>query len=311
MWKALPRLIRYLRKNSPSVIISAEQTSNFIALWSKILSLSDTKFVITVHENMSEYVQNVPFWYRRFIPFLIRAFYPIADEIIAVSEGIGEDLLSFSKRLKSKITAIYNPVIDDSITPKSNQPIEHPWLNNNEIPVILAVGRLSPEKNYSLLLRAFAIVLEERDVRMVLLGDGTQRDVLEKLAVELDIDDKIDFQGFVSNPYSFMSNASVFVLSSIFEGLPTALIESLACGCPVVSTNCHSGPDEILEGGKWGKLVQINDESAMASAILETLSEKQDVSQLRTRAQDFTVQKSVDQYLEVLFDQEKNHAKIL
>ncbi len=304
---ALPGLTRYINSNKPAAILSGEQPSNFIALWSKMLSSSDTKFVISVHQNMTLYSRTVPFWYRRMIPALIRIFYPLAHLIVPVSRGIGEDLLQFSPNLKSKTKPVYNPVIDETIFEKADEPVTHPWFSP-DYSTILAVGRLSPEKNFGLLIRSFArIHTEIPDLRVIILGDGVQKDHLKELADKQGVADKVDFKGFVKNPYAYMARADVFVLSSIFEGLPTALIESLACGCPVVSTNCPSGPDEILKGGEYGKLVPVNDEEALAAAIKESLSEHHEKSVLRKRAEDFSVQNSVDQYLDIFFEDISNN----
>jgi glycosyltransferase involved in cell wall biosynthesis len=140
-----------------------------------------------------------------------------------------------------------------------------------------------------------------QEVRLIILGDGNERHELEQLAEQLEIANDVCFAGFVDNPYKYMSKSSLFVLSSNYEGIANVLIEALACGCPVVSTDCPSGPHEVLEGGKWGRLVPVGDEEALAEAMQEALSEPHDPDRLRQRAMDFTVDKAVDNYLNVLF----------
>lgn len=299
VWTALPGLMRYLRDASPSVLVSGEVPSNIVAMWARALSGSDTKFIVTVHQNTSVHAQTAEMWYRRLIPPMIRLFYPAAHRIATVSEGIKEDLSDMAPHLESKMRVAYNPVVDEYIFDKAKEPVAHPWLNQRDEPVVLGVGRLTHQKNFDLLLRAFAKVRADRDARLIILGDGNQRENLERCIKDLGIEDRVDLHGFVSNPYAYMEKASLFVLSSVFEGLPTVLIEALACGCPVVSTDCPNGPPEILEDGKWGTLVPMNDEDALARAMLESLSRSHDPDRLRQRARHFSVKNSIDRYLEL------------
>ena len=191
----------------------------------------------------------------------------MADKIIAVSEGVLEDLSSISLRAARKGRVICNPVVDSEISQGAEEPISHPWIEEKNVPVVLGVGRLAPQKNFDLLLRAFARMKKERDARLIILGDGSQRGQLESRIEALGIGNHVDLLGFVANPYPFMSGASLFTLSSDYEGFGTVLVEALACGSPVVSTGCPSGPREVLEDGKWGRLVPVGDEEALAAAM--------------------------------------------
>ena len=305
VWTALPGLLRYLNDASPSVLVSGEVPSNIVAMWAKMLSAGDTTFVVTVHQNTSVHAQTAEMWYRRLIPHMIRVFYPAAHRIATVSEGIKKDLSRVAPHLESKISVAYNPVVDQDIFDKAKEPVSHPWFERMDEPVILGVGRLTQQKNFDLLLRAFAKVCTVRAARLIILGDGNQRENLEHRIEALEIKDRVDLHGFVSNPYAYMANASLFVLSSVFEGLPTVLIEALACGCPVVSTDCPNGPQEILEDGKWGKLIPMNDEDALASAMLESLSQLHDPDRLRQRALHFSVENSIDRYLDLMIQNEE------
>jgi glycosyltransferase involved in cell wall biosynthesis len=301
VWASLPGLLRYLEEASPAVMLSGEVPSNLVAMWARLLTSADTKFVVSVHQNTTLHAQTAAIWYRKLIPYLIRIFYPAAHHVVTVSEGIGEDLKQLSPRLKSKTQVVHNPVIDQEIFQKAKAPVSHPWLADEEVPVILGVGRLSREKNFDLLLRAFAKVCAVRDARLMLLGDGPKREHLERLVNKLQIEDQVDMLGFVDNPYPYMADASLLVVSSIFEGLPTVIIEALACGCPVVSTDCPSGPREILGDGTWGELAPVDDEEALADAMLDSLAGSHDPNQLQERAWDFSVEKSIDRYLNLFF----------
>jgi glycosyltransferase involved in cell wall biosynthesis len=166
---------------------------------------------------------------------------------------------------------IYNPVITTESLAKALQPAGHPWLDENEYPVILAVGRLTEQKNHELLIRAFAQVIKQRKVRLVILGEGELRPRLQHLINIMGLADVVDMPGFVPNPLSYMNRAAVLAMSSSWEALPTSLIEALSLGVPVVSTNCPSGPAEILKDGQWGRLVQPDNPAAFARALLESL----------------------------------------
>jgi glycosyltransferase involved in cell wall biosynthesis len=179
-------------------------------------------------------------------------------------------------------------------------PIDHPWFATGDPPVVLAAGRFAPAKDFETLVRAFAKVASDRPVRLVLLGEGKQRARIENLIRELGLGGITLLPGFVDNPFAWMSPAAVFVLSSAWEGSPGVLIEAMARGCPVVSTDCLSGPAEILEFGAYGRLVAVGDINALAQAIAETLDAPRNPDRLRARAAEFDVETAVDGYLDVL-----------
>jgi glycosyltransferase involved in cell wall biosynthesis len=199
-------------------------------------------------------------------------FYPWADAIVAVSKGVADDLAGAARLPRDRIKVIYNPVVTEVLFRKAEEPLEHPWFLPGCPPVILGVGRLTAAKDFPTLTRAFARVRESQSARLLILGEGKERDSLEKLVRELGLERDVSMPGFVDNPYAYMRRSSLFVLSSAWEGLPTVLIEAMACGCQVISTNCPSGPEEILDGGKYGELVRVGDAEAMSSAMLRALS---------------------------------------
>jgi glycosyltransferase involved in cell wall biosynthesis len=237
---------------------------------------------------------------RRFRLSLARHFYPRADAIIAVSNGIADDLAQVTGLPRERITTIYSPVITPELQEKARAPLDHPWFAQGSPPVLLGVGRLVPQKDFPTLLKAFARVRAVRKARLVILGEGIRRMELETLVRELGVAADVTLPGFVANPFPYMAGASVFVLSSAWEGLPGVLIEAMACGCPVVSTDCPSGPAEILDGGAYGPLVPVGNDEALAKAILSVLETPPDPERLRVRAALFSVDRAADRYLEVL-----------
>jgi glycosyltransferase involved in cell wall biosynthesis len=182
----------------------------------------------------------------------------------------------------------------------ADTPLNHPWFKPGAAPVILAVGRLIPQKDFQTLIRAFAILQRKSEARLVILGEGRQRLELESLAQELGIAPHVEMPGFVSNPYQYMAGASVFALTSRYEGLPGVLIQALACGCPVISTDCPGGSAEILDHGKYGRLVPINNDTVLADAMDSVLNEQPDKNILRKRASLFSVERATQQYLDYL-----------
>ncbi len=300
--KALPSLVRYLRRQRPVSLLSVMGHANVGALIAKKIARVPVRVVVSEHSTISaEHAQSkgVMAW----INFnLIRLLYSSADGICAVSEEASRDLAHFAKLPLSGVNTIYNPFDLSCIKKKAADRVEHPWLNPDQPPLILSVGRLNDAKDYPTLIRAFANLRKLRALRLVILGEGELRPVLESMLVQLGLDeDAVLLPGFVSNPYAWMSRCRLFVLSSRREALPSVLIEAMACGAPIVSTNCRSGPSEILEGGRWGKLVSVGDVDSLALAMAQTLDTP--VNQLpdvRQRSAHFDQQRAVDAYLQIL-----------
>jgi glycosyltransferase involved in cell wall biosynthesis len=229
-------------------------------------------------------------------------FYPWADAIIAVSDGVADDVARVTSLPRESITTIHNPVVTPELQEKMRAPLDHPWFAPGNPPVLLAVGRLVDQKDFPTLLKAFARVRAVRKARLIILGEGKERPELEALTGKLGVASDVDLPGFVLNPFPYMIRASALVLSSAWEGLPGVLIEAMACGCPVVSTDCPSGPAEILNGGAYGPLVPVGDDAALAKAILSVLEAPPDSERLRAQAALFSVDRATDQYLQVLLE---------
>ena len=215
---------------------------------------------------------------------------------MGVSHGVSTEFTKITGLKCGRPQVIYNPVVSENIERRSREPANHPWLDSPELPVILAIGKLNKSKNFPFLLAAFAQLLAHRPARLVVLGDGRTRPKLMALAKRLGIEESVDFPGFKENPFAFLAKANLFVLSSRNEALPTVLIEAMACGCPVVSTDCPFGPREILEGGKHGPLVPVGDSEALAAAMVRVLDAPPSGNALRERAALFSIDRAVDRY---------------
>ncbi|MCP2731514.1 glycosyltransferase [Limnofasciculus baicalensis] len=293
----LPKLASYLRRERPSVLLSALHYTNEIAILAKYLSRISVRVVVSERNTLSLHgpSRNSD----RLSPLLARLLYPWADGIVAVSQGVADDLAQVTGISPQQIETIYNPTVTANLLEKSQESLNHPWFKTGEPPVVLAVGRLDDQKDFPTLINAFAIVKKIQPCRLIILGQGPQKQKLEALVQELDLKNDVAMLGFAENPSAYMAKAAVFVLSSAWEGLPNALIEAMAIGIPVVSTNCPSGPREILDNGKYGSLVPVGDSKAMADAILSVLSGKFS-SVDPTWLKQFTLEVATQKYLEVL-----------
>jgi glycosyltransferase involved in cell wall biosynthesis len=292
-----PALAKYLRRRRPSVLLSAGYT-NRIALLARLLIHGSTSIVISEHNVVSNSESNssLPDW---LLQQLTRWTYSLAEQMIAVSEGVADDISQSLDFRREDFEVIYNPVIGPETFERAEQTVEHSWFSDETTPLILGVGRLVELKGFSTLIRAFAEVKERRAARLVILGEGEERPILERKTKQLGVSDHVWMPGFVSNPLKYMAKASVFVLSSKSEGLGNVLVEAMACGTPVVSTDCPSGPAEILEGGKYGRLVPVEDPSALATAIGDALDGKIEPAP-RSALDRFRRERVTEQYLDIL-----------
>jgi glycosyltransferase involved in cell wall biosynthesis len=234
------------------------------------------------------------------MPHLARIFYPTARAVIAVSQGVADDLARLIGPGRARLVVIPNPVVTPDLLRLAGEAPDHPWLGPGQPPVILAAGRLAPQKDYPTLIRAFAALVEGQDMRLIILGEGPERPALEALVGDLGLSGRVDLPGFRGNPFAYMAKARLFVLSSAWEGLPGVLIQAMACGTPVVSTDCPSGPREILVEGRLGPLVPVGDIAALAEAMARTLDRTPESEVLQARAADFGLATVTQLYLDVL-----------
>jgi glycosyltransferase involved in cell wall biosynthesis len=293
-------LVKYLRHQQPLCLLSTSYAANVIAIWARELSGAPTRLVIRVSNHLSHSATHEPSRLRRLSLWAAKYFYRFADEIVAVSQGVADDVAAITGLPADRIRAIDNPVLTADAEEKARMPLEHPWFAPGSPPVVLSVGRLVRQKDFATLIRAFAYVRATRPVRLMILGEGRQRHALDRLARELGVADDVALPGYVMNPFPHMARAGVFVLSSLWEGLPGGLVEAMSCGCPVVSTDCPAGPAELLAGGACGKLTPVGNARALAEAIGSVLADPPDPVHLRSRAATFSVARASEDYLRVL-----------
>ena len=299
---AVPSLAAYLRERRPEVFLSAANHAHLTAVKAWLRAGRPSALILRLSNHLSGSLK----WDkgpRRALAVLKRRaigkFYPLADFWVAVSRYVLEDALGLMDYPRARTRVIYNPIPVEEIRARAKDTPPHPWLQDKRFPVVLGAGRLSPQKDFSTLIRAFFRVIQKKEARLIILGKGKEKKSLLSLVRKLGLTGRVSLPGFFENPWSFMARADVFVLSSRYEGLPGVLLEALALGCPVVSTDCLGGCAEILEGGKYGPLVPIGDEEALSRAILKVLEAPPPSAILRKRAEEFGVEQAVSAYLEV------------
>ena len=293
----------YLKRKRPDIVIADRYHSFVYTASAKRIFNCKFEIVMTIHSQMS---LSFGFEFNRtkkqekkYSEFMTLNKY--CAKVIAVSNGTAEDFLSVFPQFANKMSVIYNPVAVDEIQSLAKEWQDNLSLLSDKKHVIMSVGRLEAEKGYATLLRAFSEIENCHDSLLVICGEGRERQNLEKLAQQLGIQGNVYLPGFVANPYSYLAHADLFVLSSSSEAFGVVLVEALAVGIPVVSTDCPSyGPREILANGEIGKLVPVDDVSALARAISESLKAHPDKEVLIDRAMHFSLQKAIDQYIKVL-----------
>lgn len=290
-------LAKYMKNSRAVALLSVLNHANVIAILAKLFSRSKIKLVVAEHNNLVRAVRHDKSFRTKIITNLMKVLYPRANNVIAVSEGVAKSLAEVIGYPEEKIDVIYNPVVTDRVLELCKKTIEHNFFSLKGDKIV-AVGRLTAQKDFKNLLKAIAFVQETRNIQLVILGEGELRSELENLRDKLGLNEIVHMPGFVDNPYAWMSAADLFVLSSAWEGLPTVLIEAMAAGTKVVSTDCPSGPCEILQEGKWGELVPVAQPMELAEAILRTLAEPEGKN-VTERALVFNVENSVKQYLKL------------
>lgn len=297
---ALPALIRYLRRRRPTVLLSDKDRVNRIAIWARKISGVDTRVYVRVGTTVSVNLAQRKLWERWQQELSIRHLYPQANGVLVPSEGCAADLKRVSLNRIIRLHVVPSPIIRDDLDDVAADRSALPLEMDSDGPWIVAIGELSRRKNHETLLRAFAKVLANRPARLMILGEGRERASLDSLAAELGIADRVALPGFVSNPYPYLRCAQVFAHSSRWEGLPVVLVEAMALGVPVVSTDCPSGPREILDGGRLGTLVDVGDADAMASGICRYLDEAPDPEPLKRAVDKYRVMESARAYMKAM-----------
>lgn len=304
-WRVLasiPGLAAALREAPPDVLLSAANHVHRAVAVAHWRSGARVPLVMRLSNHLTRTA-----WSMRRAPRPLRLAATVlalrrASLLVAVSDAVADDVSRVARIPRAAIRVIHNPVVNGTIESLAAQDPQHPWLRPGEPPVVLGVARLVAQKDLPTLVRAFARVRRQRRVRLIILGGGRERARrrLQALARRLGVSADVHLPGFVPNPYAYMARSAVFVLSSAWEGLPGALIEAMACGCPVVSTDCPGGAAEILEGGRYGPLVPVGDDAKMAAAISEMLDRPTPATQLRQRAAAFSATRQVTAWVDVL-----------
>jgi glycosyltransferase involved in cell wall biosynthesis len=296
----VPALVRYLTAARPDALLAAKDRAGRAALLARRLAGVPTRVVIRLGTTLSEAMKDrhpVLRWLR-YRP--IRRLYRWADAIVAVSEGVADDVAATSRMPRERIHVIRNPVVTPDLFRQAQEPADHPWLADPAVPVVMGMGRLTRQKDFPTLVRAFARLRRERSLRLVILGEGRDAAVLREIAAAEGIGGDVALPGFRANPYAWLARSRLFVLSSAWEGSPNALTEAMALGVPVVSTDCRSGPGELLAGGRYGPLVPVGDVDRLAAAMREGLDCPVPPAVLRHAVSEYTVETSARRYLEVL-----------
>ncbi|MTI80518.1 MAG: glycosyltransferase [Firmicutes bacterium] len=302
---SLPALTRYLQQERPNVMISGLNHANIIAVLAKQLAGVNTEIIVVEHGIYYKYFEDIKSFKRIILTYLTRRTYSKANKIIAVSKGVANGIKNIlSQNQMKNVSVIYNPIVDKSLLSKAKQGIDEHWLQEPGFSYIVSVGRLTKAKDYGTLLKAFSIVRSKMKCRLLILGEGEERNDLVNLASELGIKSDLLMPGFVENPYKYISIADVFVMSSRWEGFGNVIVEAMACGVPVISTDCPYGPAEIIDDGKTGILTPVGDVQALSNNIYKLLKDRELNNKLtiagKRRSEDFTVSLTADKYLDVI-----------
>lgn len=292
-------LSNYLKQHRPHVLFSSIHFNNIVAACAVDLANVPTKLVVRQANTLRKQLKDYPFPIGSILYVLTRMTYARSDLIVCQCIGMISDLTEYMKVDRKKIRVIYNPTVTQDIFESAQQSSSHCWLESKQFPVILAVGRLKPQKDFHTLIQAFALVRQISQVKLIILGDGPQHKQLERLAIQLKVQEDIDFAGFQSNPYSFMAMADIFVSSSRYEGLSNVLIEALALGKTIVATDCDGGSSEILKYGRYGMLVPVGSPDHLAAAIHLSLSQPASSVQQADAVQEFVQNTQIEKYIDM------------
>ncbi len=300
IWTCFPELTRYIARERPVALISALEHANFVALIANRFSGTDTRVVVTTHTMVSMAARAAKRPAVKALPLLMRLLYPLADSIVAVSRAVASDISRLTGLPESRVDVVYNPVPVTSIANLAREPVANEWLNADGPPLVISVGSFWPHKDHRTLLQAFDIARRRKPLRLAILGDGPERVNLEALAHQLGLQGAVVMPGFVKNPYAWIARSAVFVLPSRWEGFGMGLVEALACGVTPIATDCPGGITEVLENGRYGRIVPVGDPVALADSVLAVVDEPLQAESLKQRAETFSVSQAVVQYEVIL-----------
>lgn len=300
VYPALPALVRYLRERRPDVLFSDKDRVNRTGIVAHWLAHSRARLALRSGTTISVDLASRGRLDRLFQGLSMRHLYRRADVVLTPSKGAAEDLRQFAGLPQDKVRAVPSPIVTPQLRAKAEEPLDHRWFLSDQPPVILGVGELSGRKDFATLVRAFARLRNDRPCRLVILGEGKRKASLLGLARTLGVADDVDLPGFKTNPYAYMARAAAFALTSRWEGMPVVLIEALAIGTPAVSTDCPSGPREILRDGRYGPLIPIGDDARLARELNRILEAPIPRSRLQEAAAPYTVEASAEAYLKAM-----------
>lgn len=302
--RRMARLVEHLRDDRPDAVLVAKAPDFRLALKARRRSRSPTAIVMRPGTTITARVRGPA---GRWKLWRLARLYRQADAIIANSAGVRDDIAQVAGIPGARIHLVRNPVITPDLESLAATPVEHPWLDDPDVPVVIGAGGLRQQKDFATLIRALALLRRRRPARLLLLGQGRQESRLREMTDELGLHDYVEFVGFVNNPYPWLARCSIFALSSRWEGSPNVLTEALALGTPVVSTDCRSGPREILDGGRYGPLVPVGDAEALAKAMDQVLDSPPEAARLRQAASEYTQERNAEHYHRILTGLAESH----
>lgn len=297
---AIPALVRYLRETRPAAMLSDKDRVNRAALFARWLARVPTRVGVRQGTTVSVNLASRRAGDRLVQTASMRWLYRHADAVLVPSKGAADDIARFARLPEAMIHVVPSPIVTPTLSLRADEGVEHPWFAPGAPPVILGVGELSERKDFATLVRAFARVRAQRECRLMILGEGRRRKELEALAAELGVSDDVAMPGFVVNPYPYMAGAAVFALASRWEGMPVVLIEALGLGRPCVACDCPSGPAEVLDGGRVGPLVPVQDDAAFADGLLQQLTTPTSAGDCAAAVAAYTDEASARAYLAAL-----------
>lgn len=297
---SLPGLICYLKKERPRALLSDKDRLNRLALLAKRIAHVNTNVTVRIGTTVTVNLLERTWSERRLQYASIRYLYPQAHSIIVPSQGAGDDLNHIAGRVLPQLQVLPSPVVTPDFEGLCQARVDHPWVIDRIRPLILAVGELCRRKDFVTLIQAFSRLATTTNARLLILGEGRLRPLLEQMIAKFGMQNRVGLPGFFANPYPYMARADLFVLSSICEGSPVVLMEALAAGTPVVATDCPSGPREVLQNGRIGMLVPVGEPDALFRAMREALAKRPQRALLRSAAAPFHVAAAADGYLDAI-----------
>jgi glycosyltransferase involved in cell wall biosynthesis len=308
----IPRLAGFMRREQPDILIANVDINNIAALLAKAAGFCRTKVVICQHNAISAGSLESDRWAYRHIGLAYRFLGALIERAVAVSSGVADELVTLGGVPRNRVVTINNPVVGPDFATRRDEVITHPWFSQPGRPVFVTAGRMVAIKDHAAMLRALAIHRERFASRLIILGTGPLQAELTDLAHHLGVTDAVDFQGFHPNALPFLRQADAFLLSSRAEGFGNVIVEALACGTPVISTRCDHGPSEILDGGRYGILVEPLDPSALAAAMNEvgSLRKRFPADVLRQRANEYSYAACASRYVTIINTLAPNRARV-